>query len=546
MTSTPDATSDAPLDAAITDAPPGLRRTLVRAAALIAVITAVARVAGFLRTFVFARTVGSSCVGVVYQTANTVPNIVFDIVAGGTLTALVVPLLAPAMLAGDRPTAGQTLSALLTWAGLGLFAIAALVVVFAGPITRLLLGDQPCAGAFDLGRRMLYAFAPQIVLYGVAVILAGTLQAAERFSWPAVAPLASSVVVVSAYLAFAAGPTGNGLAAALPRSAELVLTVGTTVGVLVLALVVLPATVSLRLTVRPTLRFPTGIAVLVRRAAVAGGLTLVAQQLATAVMLRLANGGTSGTLVILTIAQTVYLVPWAVLSVPVATTLFPRMSSAWERNDRVRTADIAASGLRVVAAVAAVGTAALVAAATPIANVLLDTHKAGHSVFGPAIAAFAVGLLGWSLVALLSRLLYAARRPRLAAVGQAIGWLVTIGFDLIIVGSTSRHHRAVVLALGNAVGVTAAAAVLLVIARRSGALGRLAELARSGGAAVLAAGAGATAGWAVSRSASSTGVLVSAAIGVVATVVAVAVAAAVIALLDRPALQLVRQLVRHA
>ncbi len=205
-----------------------MRRNLFRAAALIAAITVVARLAGFLRTFVFARTVGSSCVGVVYQTANTVPNIVFDIVAGGTLTALVVPLVAPHLATGDRQAAGRTVSALLSWAIVSLCAVGLLIFAFSGPITRLLLGPQPCAGADDLGRRMLIVFAPQVVLYGCAVIVAGTLQAAERFSWPALAPLMSSLVVIGAYLAFNAMKTGNGIAASLPTTAELVLSVGTT------------------------------------------------------------------------------------------------------------------------------------------------------------------------------------------------------------------------------------------------------------------------------------------------------------------------------
>jgi putative peptidoglycan lipid II flippase len=531
----------------VTTAPgatPGARRTLARAAVLIAGITVVARLAGFLRTFVFARTVGSSCVGVVYQTANTVPNIVFDVVAGGTLTALVVPLVAPSMLSGDRRAAGRTVAALLTWALIALCVIAALVIAFAGPITRLLLGQQPCAGAYDLGRRMLIVFAPQIVLYGLAVVLAGTLQATERFSWPAVAPLLSSLVVISAYLIFFGVSPGNGAATALPTSAELVLSIGTTAGVLVLAGSQLPAVLGLRLGLRPTLRFPGGIGGLVRRAAVAGGITLAAQQLATGVMLRLANGGIPGTLVVLTIAQTVYLVPWAVLAVPVATALFPRMSSAWDTAGRDRATQIAANGLRMVVAFAAVGTAMLVASATPVANVLLDIHKDGHSVFAPAIAAFAVGLPAWSAVALLSRVLYAARRPQLAAFGQAFGWAVTIVLDLLIVFQVNRHDRAVVLALGNAAGVTVAAVVLLVVAYRIGALTDVRLIVGSIGTSLLAAAAGSAAGWAVSRLVTNTGVATSIVVGCASAAVGAAVAAAVVALLDRDIVALVRRVRR--
>jgi putative peptidoglycan lipid II flippase len=273
--------------------------------------------------------------------------------------------------------------------------------------------------------------------------------------------------------------------------------------------------------------------------------TLAAQQLATAVMLRLANGGIPGTLVVLTIAQTVYLVPWAVLAIPVATALFPRMSSEWESGSRDRASDVAGAGLRVVGVLAAVGTAGLVGAATPIANVLLDTGADGHSVFGPAVAAFAVGLIGWSFVALLSRVLYAARRPQLAAFGQAFGWLLTVAFDLIVVSQVNHHDRAVVLALGNAVGVTVAAAVLIAISFRVGALRRPESIVRSGGTAVLAAVAGSAVGWAVSRSVTSTGVLASVGVGLASAVAGAAVAIGVIAAADRESVSLLRQVRRY-
>ena len=82
---------------------------------------------------------------------------------------------------------------------------------------------------------MLVVFAPQIALYGFAVVLYGVLQAHRRFIGPALAPLVSSLVVIGAYLAYV--PLGHGRQedlARLPRSAELMLSAGTTAGVLVL------------------------------------------------------------------------------------------------------------------------------------------------------------------------------------------------------------------------------------------------------------------------------------------------------------------------
>ena len=69
-------------------------RGIGRAAAIIGVLTVLSGVIGFVRQLVFAHTVGASCVGTAYTTANQVPNIIYDIVLGGALTSAVVPVLA--------------------------------------------------------------------------------------------------------------------------------------------------------------------------------------------------------------------------------------------------------------------------------------------------------------------------------------------------------------------------------------------------------------------------------------------------------------------
>ena len=81
------------------------------AAAVITVLTVVSRIAGFGRTYVFLQTVGAGPLGNIYNAANTIPNIVFELVAGGALASLVVPLLAGAVAAGDRARVAAVTSA---------------------------------------------------------------------------------------------------------------------------------------------------------------------------------------------------------------------------------------------------------------------------------------------------------------------------------------------------------------------------------------------------------------------------------------------------
>src|SRR3954462_7194125 len=244
--------------------PPGLTAGLVGAAALIAVITVVARLVGFGRIVVFAQSVGpATCLGNAYFTANPVPNIVFEIVAGGALASLVVPVLAGSVARGDDSAAGQTVSALLTWTVVILTPIAVAGIWLVHPVMRALVGDSGQCNSdqvVSLGARMLVVFLPQIVLYGVGIVLTGVLQAHHRFAGPALAPLLSSLVVIAAYLTFAVVFTGDPNALSqLSRTEELVLSVGTTLGVAALSLSLLVPLRRTGLRIRPTMHFPVGV-----------------------------------------------------------------------------------------------------------------------------------------------------------------------------------------------------------------------------------------------------------------------------------------------
>jgi putative peptidoglycan lipid II flippase len=208
------------------------------AAVGVAVVTVVARAVGFGRWIVFSKTVEGGCLADVYNTANLLPNVLFEVVAGGALAAVVVPVLAGAVERGDRAHASRTVSALLTWSLLLLVPVALAAAVLAGPLVRFFLGaatDCP-PGSADAGTRMLLLFLPQLFCYAVAVVLSGALQAHRRFLAAALAPLVSSCVVIGAYLTFAALADGRLEVDAVPRSAETALALGTTLGVAALAL----------------------------------------------------------------------------------------------------------------------------------------------------------------------------------------------------------------------------------------------------------------------------------------------------------------------
>jgi len=300
---------------------------------MIGVITVLARLVGFGRQVVFAHTVGTTCLGTAYTTANMVPNIIYDVVLGGALSSVVVPVLAgPAGENGGGEQARKIASALLTWTIILLVPVSTVLALAAHPIiTALLSGETGCprADLAAVGARMLIVFAPQVLLYGLAAVLYGILQSHRRFGAPALAPLLSSLVVIGAYAAFGAvgGAYVNQLHQ-LPAPAEYLLSLGTTLGVLALVLTGLVPARRLHLGMRPTLRFPSGVGSRVRRLALAGVVTIVAQDASAAVVIVLANHyGNRGALVIYGFAWAVFVVPYAVLAAPIAISAFPALSA---------------------------------------------------------------------------------------------------------------------------------------------------------------------------------------------------------------------------
>ena len=514
-----------------------------RAAVLIGALTMLARVIGFGRQVVFAHTVQASCLGTAYTTANMVPNIIYDIIMGGALTAVVVPVLAgPASLAAagsaaasaDREQVRQTSSALISWAVLLLVPVSVLVAVTARPLVSLLLGGTPgCPRAtmVALGARMLVVFAPQILLYGLAVVLYGILQSHRRFAAPALAPVLSSLVVIGAYFWFDAVAHGDqDLLRPVPTQAWVILAVGTTAGVAALVVTPLVPVARLRLRLRPGWRFPAGVGVRVRSLAAAGVATLIAQDASVAVVIVLANArGGPGALVLYSFAWAVFFVPYAVLAVPIATSAFPELSARDDGFDVT-----SATSTRAVMVASWLGVAGMVGTCIPLARVF-QSHvgqAADARQLAIALAAFAPGLVGYGLTANLSRVLYAYGRSRAAALAVSGGWLLVIVADLLIVPFVPRATVVAWLGVGTTIGLTGSGVALLVLVRRLRGPEALRGCARAALAGLAGAVAGAAAGLAVAMAIPVTGFLPNVAITLLASAAVLVAFFAVVALVD--------------
>jgi len=511
---------------------------IARGAAIIAGLTVLSRLMGLARTLVFSQRVGADCLGTAYVTANQVPNLIYELVLGGALTSAMVPVLARSAEQADtdpaeRARIGQISSALLTWSVIILVPLTLILAVGAGPIASLLIpvnANAHCTRAdmVNATSNMLVVFAPQVVLYGLSVILFGLLQAYRRFTGPALAPLISSLVLIASYLAF--GALDNGLPLArTPIVAELALSAGTTLGVAALVLVAIPPTWRLRLRFRPALRLPPGVARRAGGLAMVGVVELIAIDVSNVVVIALANGrGDTGALVIFNYAWLVFNSVYAVLALSIVTSAFPVLSA--------RTGPVfdrtCAGSTRAVLLMSGLGMAVIGAIAVPAAHVLAKRPDQVPELI-QGFALFAPGMVGIAVVANLSRVMFALGRLKVAAVALTGSWLLVIAADLVLAELVPARQVVPALALGSTIGQTVMAVPLVVATR---AIRGKAALQGFGHATLtgLAAGAvGAAVGVAVSQAVPMSSKALASAIAVVAACCAVLAFGVVSYLLDR-------------
>lgn len=560
--------------------------TVLRGAGLILVITVFARIAGFLRYLVFGASVGAGDVGTAYTTANLLPNVMFEVVAGGALAAVVVPLVAGLIPERDRADAGpppettvsgtatsdaaasdaaapdaavpeaelstadgtaradRIISSLLTWVLLATVLLTAVLVALAHPLAELLLQTEEDSSdaAVALGARLLRIFAAQLPFYGIAVILGAYLQARRRFLWPAMMPLISSLVVMASYRLYAMLVPAVATSSTIPESAIHWLGWGTTAGVVAMAAPVTIVALRSGLRLRPRLRMPAGYA---RRALGLGGAGLGAvgaQQLVTALIMVLAiRAGGTGTLPVFQYAQALYLLPYAVLVVPLVTAVFPHLSEMRLVGDTVGFARAAGASLRTVIGVAAIGGAMLFAGAPALEQFFRLIDRAGAIGVGSATAALSIGLAGYAVAIHCTRVLSAALRARDALLVGSVGWIIAGVLILLMVATgPTRSAAEAATAFGLCIAVGMLISAVVGFSRISDILepgGDLPALRRTILLAVPAFAVGAIPGMLLGKLmvTTETGAVLSVLCGIASGLVAALLAAAVLAALD-PAL----------
>ncbi|MEW6881904.1 murein biosynthesis integral membrane protein MurJ [Trueperella pyogenes] len=438
-------------------------------------LTLLSRVFGLVRKLAQSWALSDSPIATAYDTANTVPNVLFEVAAGGALAGAVIPILSRFLKVGDKRLAAQAAGALMTWILSVGMALALVVSVTASPIISVLLADA-APEMRNLAALLLRIFAAQIPLYGLSVVATGILHSHGHFFWPALSPLLSSVSVSAMFLWYSTWVEPFADPAALTLAEVALLGGGTTLGVVLFAIPqLLIASRFVRL--RPTFTFPPGVGALTLRLGAAGLATLAAQQVAIIAIMIVANSaGDVGTYAAFNYAYAIFMVPYAVLAVPIATVTFPRISAA---TGQART-HVVAQSTRLVLAMGMVSAALLIVLASP-AKIVLEV---GRDIAGleTAMQAMAIGAVGMSLLYHGVRVLYGCGQARRVIAANSFGWGTVVGGLVVsaLLGISGRISTLMAVGISISVGLSVGAVAVLVMMFRSLGPQSVAGIARTG------------------------------------------------------------------
>jgi len=348
--------------------------------------TLVSRVTGFARTWAMAYALGVTLIADSYDIANNLPNMLFELLAGGILASVFIPLFMERLQHDGEQDAWRFASYVLNILILVLGAVALIATLWPEPFVRSQTLTISAERA-ELAVWFFRFFAVQIVFYGMALVFTGILNSYRHFIAPTVGPIFNNVVVTVTLLAFYVPLRDSN-----PQLALTGLAVGTTLGVFTMAAVQIPTLLKhrFRYTLRidwhhPGLRkigakaVPTAVYVLTN---------MVALSVRTNFAVATGEGGQAA----LRYAWQFQQLPYGIFAVALATAIFPELSERANAGDTPGFTSMFARGFRGTALLVIPFSALLATLATPI----ITLYRAGEFTAGDVPVVSDV-LMWWSL-----------------------------------------------------------------------------------------------------------------------------------------------------
>src|SRR6266516_2875858 len=453
--------------------------SLARSTAVMAAGTLLSRVTGLLRVIVLVSVLGvtEGKLADVYNVANTTPNIVYELVLGGILSSIFVPVFVEVRRTRGMRTANYVACAVMTVAIVGLGLLALVTMLTAPWIIKVYIhSGTPAqrAEAQRLGGQMLVMFMPQIVFYGVGAVMTGLLNANRGVGVPMCAPILNNLTVIAVALAFyfivggQVPPLGQ-----VTTGEKLLLGLGTTAGVVAMTMVQWPflRRAGFRFHLEWHLRDPA-----IKKMATLSAYTVgyvAVNQLGYAVIPILAYG-VQGGYSAYTYAFTFFQLPHGVFAVSVMTALLPPMSEQAVARDWDAFRASLAKGLRLTAVVLLPASVGYLALAGPIVRLLLAHGVIGGSsvvLLTRVLTMFVLGLLPFSAFQLCLRAFYALQNTRTPFLVNIAAVAVNVVLDLALFHALPTPWKVPGLALGSSVAYTVG--VILLLRRLSTKIGGL-------------------------------------------------------------------------
>lgn len=451
--------------------------SLRRATAVMTVGTVFSRVTGVIRVAAVLAALGVVSQGRLtdtYNIGNTAPNIIYELVLGGVITSVFVPVFVELLETEGRDRAWEVASAIINLSIVVLTAMTIVGILAAPAIAKFYASSLHGNAAAEQQRVLAFLlrlFIPQIIFYGLYSVTAGLLNAHRRFGAPMYTPALGNVAVIAVFVAFYFTYGAVGGLAHVSNWQLLVIGGGTTLGIVLQAVTQLPFLRGLgryRLTL--SIRHPA-IRKLGRLALFVVGYVVV-NQIGYLIVQKLADAQVGG-YTSYTAAFTFYMLPHGLFAVSVITALLPEMSAhavndRWDLFRERLSVGMRATLLLILPA--AVGYFVL---ATPIIRLLLE-HGVMQSndvyLVARVLRYFVVGLVSFSLFQLFLRAFYALQDTKTPFFINC-WWLVVntaVNFPLFF-WFRSRGGGVEGLALGHAVAYTVGAGILWrSLSKRSG------------------------------------------------------------------------------
>ena len=430
------------------DAQPAVRGRpevgLLASSRTMAVGSLVSRITGFLRSVVLAAALGTGLVADAYNGANSFPNMVYELMLGGVLSSVLIPLLVHAEEHDED--GGEAYTQRLVSVATVALALATVVAVAAAPLLATVFVNNQSQR--DLTTTFATLLLPEIFFYGLGAMFTAILNTRNVYGPGAWAPVLNNVITIATVCVFWTLPGPKTLLPSTMTNTQIaVLGIGTTLGIAAQALVLVPSL--RRVGFRWRWRFRAQGRE--RRMTDIGPLTgwvlgyVVASQIGLSFIVKVGynhNGVTT-----FTYADLLFQVPYGILGVSLLTALMPRMSRAAARGDRAGVIEHLSTGARLSATVLVPITVGLIVLGPSFTTAIFvgrtDVHQA--RLIGTCLALASFGLLPFAIVMLQMRVFYAmrdAKTPTLINFG-----MVATKIALVLIAAATLHGDAVIAAL---------------------------------------------------------------------------------------------------